>query len=102
VRKKERIGWEGARRSASHREMPSARLGARGLGGKKTEQTANRSHAARSNHVVALRRALDHKRAKPRHFANECDALRNSFGLNNVKSPQAAKITRIERPLPVS
>src|SRR5271165_3631835 len=45
--KKERIGWEGARRSASLRKMSSARPGARGLGGKKTEQTANRSYAAR-------------------------------------------------------
>src|SRR5208283_5456532 len=45
--KKERIGWEGARRSASRDKITSVRLGARGLGGKKTEQTANRSRAAR-------------------------------------------------------
>ena len=37
-RKKERIGWEGARRSASRNRISSARHGARGLGGKKTEQ----------------------------------------------------------------
>src|SRR5208282_3278105 len=47
--------------------MPSARLGARGLGGKKTELTANRSHAALPEYGPALRRALDHKLAKLRH-----------------------------------
>src|SRR5271156_3681761 len=44
--------------------MPSARLGARGLGGKKTELTANRSHAARFEYARSLRRALDDKLAK--------------------------------------
>jgi hypothetical protein len=47
--------------------MPSARLGARGLGGKKTELTANRSHAALFEYARALRRTLDHKQAKLRH-----------------------------------
>jgi len=46
--------------------MPSARLGARGLGGKKTELTANRSHAARYEYDAPLRHALDHKLAKLR------------------------------------
>jgi hypothetical protein len=46
--------------------MPSVRLGARGLGGKKTELTANRSHAALLEYARALRRALDHKLAKLR------------------------------------
>jgi hypothetical protein len=36
--KKERIDWKGACRSASRRWMPSVHCGARGLGGKKTEQ----------------------------------------------------------------
>ena len=47
--------------------MPSVRLGARGLGGKKTELTANRSHAALPEYGPALRRTLDHKLAKLRH-----------------------------------
>src|SRR5271155_5796348 len=51
--------------------MPSARLGARGLGGKKTELTANRSHAARFQHERVLRRTLDHKPAKLRHVVKK-------------------------------
>jgi hypothetical protein len=47
--------------------MYSARLGARGLGGKKTEQTANRFHAALSEYASPLRHALDDKLAKLRH-----------------------------------
>jgi hypothetical protein len=46
--------------------MSSARLGARGLGGKKTELTANRSHAALSLYDPSLRHALDDKLAKLR------------------------------------
>jgi hypothetical protein len=46
--------------------MSSARLGARGLGGKKTELTANRSHAAQLHYDPALRHALDDKLAKLR------------------------------------
>src|ERR1700759_1308267 len=60
--------------------MSSARLGARGLGGKKTELPANRSHAAHSKHDRALRRALDHKPAKLRHLDKKYSF---SFGYYN-------------------
>jgi hypothetical protein len=49
--------------------MNSARLGARGLGGKKTEQTANRFHGAQGKYGPPLRHALDGKLAKLRHVA---------------------------------
>jgi hypothetical protein len=49
-------------------EFISIRLGARGLGGKKTELTANRFHGALSEYGRPLRRALDDKLAKTRHF----------------------------------
>jgi hypothetical protein len=62
--------------------MSSARLGARGLGGKKTELTANRSHAALIECAPPLRHALDDKLAKLRHavkkffvFAEQIDSL---------------------------
>jgi hypothetical protein len=55
--------------------MSSARLGARGLGGKKTELTANRSHAARFEYDPALRRALDDKLAKLRHDVKKILAI---------------------------
>jgi hypothetical protein len=48
--------------------MHSARLGARGLGGKKTELTANRFHGALSEYARPLRHALDDKLAKLRHI----------------------------------
>jgi hypothetical protein len=51
--------------------MSSARLGARGLGGKKTELTANRFHAAQPKHDLPLRRALDDKLAKLRHIVKK-------------------------------
>ena len=51
--------------------MPSARLGARGLGGKKTELTANRFHAALSEYDPPLRHALDDKLAKLRHVVKK-------------------------------
>ena len=49
-------------------ECISVRLGARGLGGKKTELTANRFHGALSEYGRPLRHALDDKLAKTRHF----------------------------------
>jgi hypothetical protein len=58
--------------------MPSARLGARGLGGKKTELTANRSHAAQLEYAPALRHALDDKPAKLRQDVKKffyCDRI---------------------------
>jgi hypothetical protein len=51
--------------------MPSARLGARGLGGKKTELTANRFHVAQRKHDPPLRHALDDKLAKLRHIVKK-------------------------------
>ena len=47
--------------------MYSARLGARGLGGKKTELTANRFHGAQGKYDRPLRHALYDKLAKLRH-----------------------------------
>jgi hypothetical protein len=62
--------------------MLSARLGARGLGGKKTELTANRFHAAPFEYAPPLRHALDDKLAKLRHvvkkffvFVEQIDSL---------------------------
>jgi hypothetical protein len=49
--------------------MNSAHLGARGLGGKKTELTANRFHGAQAKYAPPLRHALDDKPAKLRHIA---------------------------------
>src|SRR3984957_19120773 len=49
-------------------EFISVRLGARGLGGKKTELTAYLFHGALSEYDHPLRHALDHKLAKTRHF----------------------------------
>jgi hypothetical protein len=54
-------------------ECISIRLGARGLGGKKTELTAKRFHGALSEYGCPLRHALDDKLAKTRHF------VKNSF-----------------------
>jgi hypothetical protein len=51
--------------------MHSARLGARGLGGKKTELTANRFHAAQLEPAPPLRHALDDKLAKLRHLVKK-------------------------------
>jgi hypothetical protein len=51
--------------------MNSARLGARGLGGKKTELTANRFHGAQGKYARPLRHALDDKPAKLRHTAKK-------------------------------
>jgi hypothetical protein len=51
--------------------MSSARLGARGLGGKKTELTANRFHAAPFLYDPSLRHALDDKLAKLRHVVKK-------------------------------
>ena len=51
--------------------MYSARLGARGLGGKKTELTANRFHGAQGKYAPPLRHALDDKPAKLRHTAKK-------------------------------
>jgi hypothetical protein len=55
--------------------MTSARPGARGLGGKKTELTANRFHAARRKYDRPLRHALDDKLAKLRHIVKKCFVL---------------------------
>jgi hypothetical protein len=49
-------------------EFISIRLGARGLGGKKTELTAKRFHGALCEYGRPLRHALDDKLAKTRHF----------------------------------
>jgi hypothetical protein len=49
-------------------ECISIRLGARGLGGKKTELTAKRFHGALYEYGRPLRHALDDKLAKTRHF----------------------------------
>ena len=48
-------------------ECISIRLGARGLGGKKTELTAKRFHGALVKYGRPLRHALDDKLAKLRH-----------------------------------
>ena len=52
-------------------EFISIRLGARGLGGKKTELTANRFHAAQLQYAPPLRHALDDKLAKLRHLVKK-------------------------------
>jgi len=64
--KKERIDWRGACRSASRRWMPSVRWRSR-AGGQEKRAAVNRSYAARFQHNIALRRALDDKLAKQRH-----------------------------------
>ena len=66
ARKKERIDWQGACRSASRRWMPSVRWRS-GAGGQEKRAAVNRSYAARFQHNIALRRALDDKLAKQRH-----------------------------------
>ena len=52
-------------------ECCPARLGARGLGGKKTELTAKRFHGALSEYGRPLRHALDDKLAKLRHVVKK-------------------------------
>jgi hypothetical protein len=63
--------------------MPSARLGARGLGGKKTELTANRSHAAQFMYAPSLRHALDDKLAKLRHVVKKFFVLSEQMDSSN-------------------
>jgi hypothetical protein len=74
-------------------EFISIRLGARGLGGKKTELTANRFHGALCEYGRPLRHALDDKLAKTRHFVKKffvllqpVDGLSKQVGSQIVES----------------